>query len=104
MTFFIKIFFVTLSTVLMISNTICEETLTTESTWRTKTVEPEGICSRPNLPPNANIRLTSPEKIKFAEKDTIYVICQEHQFPHHIQNRTCSHGQWQGPQARCGSY
>lgn len=61
-----------------------------------------GTCSRPNLPPNARIRFTPPEKVKFAENETVYMLCEENQFPHHIQQRTCKHGQWQGPQARCG--
>jgi len=29
-------------------------------------------------------------------------VCEEHQFPHHVQKRLCLHGQWQNPQVRCG--
>ena len=62
-----------------------------------------GTCSRPNLPHNARIRFTSPEKVKFAEKENVYFLCEDNQFPHHVQNRTCRYGQWTGPQARCGT-
>lgn len=61
-----------------------------------------GICSRPNIPPNGKIRFVSTEKIRFAENETIYMLCDEHSFPHHLQKRTCRHGSWTGPQARCG--
>ncbi|OTF70263.1 hypothetical protein BLA29_014965, partial [Euroglyphus maynei] len=60
-----------------------------------------GICSRPNIPPKARIRFVSSEKIKFAENETIYILCEENQFPHHVQKRKCRHGHWHGKQARC---
>ncbi|XP_027204190.1 uncharacterized protein LOC113797919 [Dermatophagoides pteronyssinus] len=61
-----------------------------------------GSCSRPNIPPKARIRFVSTEKVKFAENETIYIICEENQFPHHVQKRKCRHGHWHGKQARCG--
>lgn len=61
-----------------------------------------GSCSRPNIPPNGRIRFASSEKVKFAENETIYIMCEENSFPIHIQKRTCRHGNWTGPRARCG--
>nr|XP_046912732.1 uncharacterized protein LOC124493676 [Dermatophagoides farinae] len=61
-----------------------------------------GTCSRPNLPPTGRIRFASMEKVKFAENETIYILCEENQFPHQAQKRKCHHGRWLGKQARCG--
>ncbi|KAI2808550.1 hypothetical protein BLOT_006495 [Blomia tropicalis] len=48
------------------------------------------------------IRFASDEKIRFSENETVYFLCQENQFPHHVQKRVCRHGSWHGPPARCG--
>lgn len=61
-----------------------------------------GVCSRPQLPPNARFRSNSAEKTKFAENETIYVLCKENEFPTQAFKRTCRHGTWQGEMARCG--
>ena len=61
-----------------------------------------GSCSRPYHSPHAKIRFASDEKIRFSENETVYFLCQENQFPHHVQKRVCRHGSWHGPPARCG--
>lgn len=60
-----------------------------------------GVCSRPNLPPKAKIRNHN-DRVKFSENENIFVSCEENQFPIHVQNKTCKHGQWTGKAFRCG--
>jgi hypothetical protein len=62
-----------------------------------------GRCGKPGLPPEANLREVSRERIRFDNNESVFVICKKNEFPHHEQERYCKNGRWTGKKARCGN-
>lgn len=79
--------------------------ITTVSSAQNESIHPIGIsgrCSRPAIPPKAKLLNNPSERTRFDHEEIVFVICEENQFPLHIQTLKCSNGHWIGKQPRCG--
>ncbi|CAG2103229.1 unnamed protein product, partial [Medioppia subpectinata] len=63
-----------------------------------------GRCSRPGLPPKAELHLRPQGMGRFNNKEKVMVKCKSDEFPQHKQELECVNGRWVGESARCGEH